>query len=206
VGCAALRRHDVWAAEHRSPTKEVDLVLDPFLGGGTTAVACVRLKRGCVGVEADLAYISIAAKRADGEIIELWLREFRVEMTIAVIEVGAARCAVRAPSGRNVPAALPPGTSQRDVPTFLQNDLDLFGRSMDRINGLKESEPKTDCIFHETKFVLLSCATVSTASVVHTTVETTLQEAWAKTPNGKKKETTHIVRCETEIFRVNSGV
>ncbi len=32
-------------------TNEGDLVLDPFLGGGTTAVACVRLKRGCVGIE-----------------------------------------------------------------------------------------------------------------------------------------------------------
>ena len=34
--------------------------------------------------------------------------------------VGTARCAVRAPSGRNVPAALPPGirnAGQRDVPT-----------------------------------------------------------------------------------------
>ncbi len=31
------------------------------------------------------------------------------------------------------------------------------------------------------------------------------QEAWAKTPTGKKRETTHIVRCETEIFRVESN-
>ena len=27
-----------------------------------------------------------------------------------------------------------------------------------------------------------------------------MQEDWAKTPNGKKRETTHVVRCETEIF------
>jgi hypothetical protein len=26
--------------------------------------------------------------------------------------------------------------------------------------------------------------------------------AWAKTPTGKKRETTRIVRCETEIFRL----
>ena len=36
-------------------TNEGDLVLDPFLGGGTTAVACVRLNRGCVGIELDEA-------------------------------------------------------------------------------------------------------------------------------------------------------
>ena len=37
--------------------------------------------------------------------------------------------------------------------------------------------------------------------MVHTTVDVSLQEAWAKTPNGKKREATHVVRCETEIFR-----
>ncbi len=75
---------------------------------------------------------------------------------------------------------------------------------MDRIKGMADDAPKTDCIFHETKFVFLSCAVVSSASVVHTTVDVSLQEAWAKTPTGKKRETTHVVRCETEIFRVKS--
>ncbi len=150
-------------------TDEGDLVLDPFLGGGTTAVACVRLKRGCVGIEMDFSHLALATKRADGEIVEIWLRGFRVSV---------------------------------EVETFSINDLDLFGRSMDRISGLKESEPVTECIFHETKFVFLSCACVPSASVVHTTVESTLQEAWAKTPMGKKRETTHIVRCQTEILRV----
>ncbi len=30
-------------------TNEGDLVLDPFLGGGTTAIAAIKLKRACVG-------------------------------------------------------------------------------------------------------------------------------------------------------------
>jgi hypothetical protein len=64
---------------------------------------------------------------------------------------------------------------------------------------------ETERIYHETKFVFLSCAEVARGSVVHTTIDLSLQEAWAKTPNGKKRETTHIVRCETEIFRVKSS-
>jgi DNA modification methylase len=44
-------------------TNEGDLVLDPFLGNGTTAVASVRLKRGCVGVELDLHHVEMAVKR-----------------------------------------------------------------------------------------------------------------------------------------------
>ena len=44
-------------------TNEGDLVLDPFLGSGTTAVACVRLKRGCVGIEMDEGHAELAKKR-----------------------------------------------------------------------------------------------------------------------------------------------
>ena len=67
-------------------------------------------------------------------------------------------------------------------------------------------EIQTECIFHECKFVFLSCAHVERGAVVHTTVDVSLQEAWAKTPTGKKRETTHIIRCETEIFRVNRPI
>ena len=64
----------------------------------------------------------------------------------------------------------------------------------------------TESIYHECKFVFLSAAQVERgAVVVHTTVDVSLQEAWAKTPNGKKRETTHVIRCETEIFRVKSS-
>jgi site-specific DNA-methyltransferase (adenine-specific) len=44
-------------------TNEGDLVLDPFLGGGTTAIAALHIKRGCVGIELDEAHTKLAAKR-----------------------------------------------------------------------------------------------------------------------------------------------
>jgi len=173
-------------------TNEGDLVLDPFLGGGTTAVVSFRLKRGCVGVESDLAYISIAAKRVDREIIEIWLRHFRVRIDVFVF------------GGASVPASRFPRPETPD--TRPQIDLDLFS---DSINGSRRMagvpEIQTERIFHECKFVFLSCAHVERGAVVHTTVDVSLQEAWAKTPTGKKRETTHVVRCETEIFRVKSS-
>jgi site-specific DNA-methyltransferase (adenine-specific) len=49
-------------------TSPGDLVLDPFLGGGTTAVAAVRIKRGCVGIEMDEAHVKHAEKRIKAEI------------------------------------------------------------------------------------------------------------------------------------------
>jgi site-specific DNA-methyltransferase (adenine-specific) len=40
-----------------------DWVLDPFLGSGTTAVACAQLGRACVGIETDAAHLALAAER-----------------------------------------------------------------------------------------------------------------------------------------------
>ena len=39
------------------------LVLDPFLGSGTTAVACVQTGRNFIGIEIDPGYCAIAEKR-----------------------------------------------------------------------------------------------------------------------------------------------
>ncbi|MBL9179640.1 MAG: site-specific DNA-methyltransferase [Verrucomicrobiaceae bacterium] len=46
-------------------TGEGDLVLDPFLGSGTTAVAAKKLKRRWLGIEKDPNYIQIAEKRLE---------------------------------------------------------------------------------------------------------------------------------------------
>lgn len=181
-------------------TNPGDLVLDPFLGGGTTAVAALRLKRGCVGIEADPANVHLALKRIRAEIIEIWLRHFRVKIEITVI--GGARLRTSRGEGESLWGDGSRGRS----PHQQQIDLDLFSET---INGSRDMadvpQIETERIYHETKFVFLSCAGVQRGTVVHTTVDVSLQEAWAKTPNGKKRETTHIVRCETEIFRVKSS-
>lgn len=44
---------------------ENDLILDCFLGSGTTAVACVELGRRFIGIERELRYCGIARKRVD---------------------------------------------------------------------------------------------------------------------------------------------
>ena len=49
-------------------TNPGDMVLDPFLGGGTTVVACARLNRGCVGIEMDEAHAKLSKKRLENMI------------------------------------------------------------------------------------------------------------------------------------------
>lgn len=52
-----------WCLENYS--KENDLIFDPFLGSGTTAVACKQLKRNFIGVEKMPEYCKIAQERLD---------------------------------------------------------------------------------------------------------------------------------------------
>jgi site-specific DNA-methyltransferase (adenine-specific) len=44
-------------------TEEGGLVLDPFVGSGTTAIACAMLRRKCVGIESDPAHVKLAGIR-----------------------------------------------------------------------------------------------------------------------------------------------
>jgi len=56
------------AREHiYSWTNESDLVLDPFMGSGTTAVACIKEKRHFIGFELNKEYFDKACKRVDIE-------------------------------------------------------------------------------------------------------------------------------------------
>ncbi len=47
-------------------TKPGDLVLDPFMGVGSTGVAALQLGRRFTGIEIDPAYFKAASKRIEG--------------------------------------------------------------------------------------------------------------------------------------------
>jgi site-specific DNA-methyltransferase (adenine-specific) len=47
----------------RLVSKDGDTVLDPFMGSGTTGVACKQLNRNFIGIESNEEYIKIAEKR-----------------------------------------------------------------------------------------------------------------------------------------------
>jgi DNA modification methylase len=52
------------AVDHaRSWTNAGDVILDPFMGSGTTGVACVKLGRKFIGIEREPEYFEIACRR-----------------------------------------------------------------------------------------------------------------------------------------------
>ena len=53
----------------RAASNEGDLVLDPFMGSGTTAIAALRLRRVTVGIEQESSYLDLALARVVGETI-----------------------------------------------------------------------------------------------------------------------------------------
>lgn len=44
---------------------EGDLILDPFMGSGTTGVACVNMKRRFIGIELDETFFKVSSARVD---------------------------------------------------------------------------------------------------------------------------------------------
>jgi site-specific DNA-methyltransferase (adenine-specific) len=52
----------VWCIEQ---AEMPDLVLDPFMGSGTTGVACMQLGRKFIGIEIEKKYFDIACERID---------------------------------------------------------------------------------------------------------------------------------------------
>jgi site-specific DNA-methyltransferase (adenine-specific) len=99
-------------------TFEDDLVLDPFMGSGTTAVAAVRTGRRYVGYDTESSYVRIAERRAEEERARLLRTE------------GAARDARQ--SARERAHALVTAAGFRDVTTGVRLEggieLALAGR------------------------------------------------------------------------------
>ena len=56
-------------------TNEGDTILDPFMGSGTTGVACARLNRNFIGIEINPQYFEIAQRR---------IAEAQAQMTLAI--------------------------------------------------------------------------------------------------------------------------
>ena len=44
-------------------TRENDIVFDPFIGSGSTAIACIQLNRRFIGFEIDKSYWELAQRR-----------------------------------------------------------------------------------------------------------------------------------------------
>ena len=100
-----------------------DLILDPFMGAGTTAVAAVRTGRHYVGFDTDRDYVALAEERIAEERERLASREgpdsWEVEIPPAAKRNGHSGTPRRL---RNVPAAKPGARNDRCAGTDSAGD------------------------------------------------------------------------------------
>ena len=67
----AIFPDDLASAHIVTWTQASDVVLDPFLGSGTTAKQAKKLNRKCIGIEIEEKYCEIAAKRCSQSVMRL---------------------------------------------------------------------------------------------------------------------------------------
>jgi len=61
-------------------SKPNTIILDPFLGSGTTAYCAKKLGRKCIGIEIEEKYCEIAAKRCSQTVMNLEVEQPKVEV------------------------------------------------------------------------------------------------------------------------------
>jgi hypothetical protein len=70
-------------------------VCDPFMGSGTTGIACLRTGRRFVGIEISPEYYAIARKRVERELSQLTLPlapELRAQQQVLVLGCSSSEC------------------------------------------------------------------------------------------------------------------
>ena len=97
---------------HRALHLQGDVVLDPFMGSGTTAVAALRTSRHFVGYDTDSEYVRIAEQRISAERDRLIERRGRPARTTPARRHRAhatwpARCSAGAGSSTSAPSKRP---------------------------------------------------------------------------------------------------
>ena len=122
-----------------------DVILDPFIGSGSTAVAAVRSERSFVGYDTDPVYVEVASARVDEE----RLRQTRVKGSRARV-VLPARPAPADPAEDSQSRAVREGRRAKEIARAVLSDCG-FGDIVDDYrlrNGVEVNFVATDVKGH----------------------------------------------------------
>jgi site-specific DNA-methyltransferase (adenine-specific) len=75
-------------------SKEGAIILDPFMGSGTTAVACIQSKRKYIGFDINTEYIKITEKRIEEEMADMATAAATAAAATAATATAAATTAI----------------------------------------------------------------------------------------------------------------
>jgi len=125
-----------------------DLVLDPFVGGGTTAIAALRLGRAMFAIELDFTFVRLALERVVAEFI--WI-EMRVDCYSNSLDLRAVFVDRSGEQTQRKQMALPSRLVHRECKYFFvgTNDREVvysvIARSLEEAWESFEASPKSSC-------------------------------------------------------------
>jgi hypothetical protein len=93
-------------------SSEGDLVLDPFLGSGTAAIAALRLSRRVIGVDFDQAWIQLTLIRLCSDLVQVQISVACMQIFVDLSSRSMDRS--RSPENRQVSSAIPTRLVRRD--------------------------------------------------------------------------------------------
>lgn len=161
-----------------------DLVLDPFMGSGTTAIAAMRLRRFFCGIEVSTQYIGVALRRIGAELV-----------AVVFTATTYPPChSERAPRERGISGVLK------------QIDLDLRGDPVDRsgVQARKAQCPlpasgTSRLVHRELKFFFVGA---DERAVVFSVVADSMEDAWRSFRSSPRSHISifSVIKTETEIY------
>ncbi len=157
----------------RASSNEGDLVLDPFMGSGTTILAALRLRRFTIGMEFEDSSVSLALSRVVAELV--------------VVQIGTAIA----------------NTTSQSFSKDIQNDLDPPPRFVDRsISGKRapmSTETTNKLVHTERSFYFVGA---DRREIVFATSAASLEDAWLRfrASGSSAAAILFVIKTETEIY------
>ena len=105
-----------------------DLILDPFMGAGSTAVAAVRTGRHFIGFDTDKSYIKLAKQRVEAERERLRQRSEEMQWEVTVAPANNGNLRLFEDSGNNLGKDLVDDDSPNE--TEPSQDIDFQARAV----------------------------------------------------------------------------
>ena len=161
-------------------TNEGDLVLDPFLGGGTTLLTAFRLRRHALGCELSAEFLSLSLRRICSNLVQVHLSLTCVEFSLDPLPD---------PMDRSNGAGVSPAQPCR-------------GRASARPASVSERScmsPHLQLVQQERRFYFIGRIN---REVIFTILAATLDDAWDKfRASGRPdSDALFIIKTETEIY------
>jgi len=165
-------------------SNEGDLVLDPFSGSGTTALAALKLRRTAIGLELSYDYLALTTQRLSRELVRLALSLSTIHFFVDLVSASMDRSdQASSCSGRSLDRQ--PGTQSL--------------QSVHMLKHIDQVPPQLQLVQQESRFYFIGR---QNRAVIFSTLAPTLDDAIQQfhSRGHSTSDALFIIKTETQIF------